>query len=297
MWSLDQLMTFKLVAEKQNFSKTARALNISTAAVGKQIKNLESEIGSQLFYRTTRRVMLTEVGKAFFQHCQSILAEIDKTQGFLAAQKNEVQGKLKIISSVAFGETHIVPHLKALLSRYPHLIMDLELSDRIPNIEMEEIDLLIGLMSGLPAHYTARRLKEVSYRLYASPGYLKKFGEPKTPNDLSSHAFITHSKRPNPSTLVFNNKETVCLQPKIFTNSTFTMLRCCLDGLGIAMFHSDNVETALKEKHLIEILRSFRQPTQSLYLYYKTVQYLQPKLRCFIDFLIEKINPNVSTDK
>src|SRR4051812_17954086 len=116
MWTLDQLLTFHLVAEKENFSKVAVLLNLSTAAVGKQIKNLESEIGAQLFYRTTRHVNLTEIGKAFFARSKIILNEIDKTKDFIAGHKNEVSGTIKIVSSIPFGESHIVPHLYELLT-------------------------------------------------------------------------------------------------------------------------------------------------------------------------------------
>lgn len=292
MWTIDQLITFHLVAEKENFSKAASLLKLSTAAVGKQIKNLESEIGIQLFYRTTRHVKLTEIGKAFFTRSKMILNEIDKTKDFIAEQKNEVRGRIKVTSSIPFGETHIVPHLHELLALYPHLTLDLDLTDRIPDLEKEEIDLTIGLMSGLPSHYTSRRVKSVCYVLCASPAYLKRFSEPKTPLDLTSHDFITHSKRPNPSSILFNNELQVKINPKLWTNNSFAMLNACLNGVGIGMFHFDNVKTFIQEKRLVEVLKPFRQSPQHLYLYYKTMQYMQPKLRSFIDFLMGKLEPS-----
>lgn len=289
MWTLDQLITFQLVAEKESFSKAAAHLNLSTAAVGKQIKSLESEIGAQLFYRTTRHVNLTEMGKAFFARSKIILDEIDKTKDFIAEHNNEVRGTIKIVSSIPFGESHIVPHLHELLTLYPNLTIDLDLTDRIPNLAKEEVDLTIGLMSGLPLHYTSRRIKNVLYVLCATSNYLKKFGEPKKPQELASHHFITHSNRPNPSLIMFNNDLQIKINPKLWTSNSFTMLNACLMDIGIGMFHFDTVKTYIKEKRLIEILQPYRQPPQPLYLYYKTMQYMQPKLRAVIDFLIAKL--------
>lgn len=288
MWTLDQIQTFKRVAEEENFSKVAHFFKISPTAVGKKIKQLEDSLGGQLFYRTTRRVTLTEFGKVFYERCALLLREIAKTNDLLASYKCDVQGKLKIVGSISFGERYILPNLKEFLFSYPNLIVDIELSDRIPNLETEDIDLLIGYMAGFPLQYTCRRIKEDSYVWCASPDYLKLHAAPQEPIDLEKHNYIAHSKRPSPTVLKFGDKK-VYLEPKIWGNSTSILLQCCLDGIGIALFHLDTVQNYLDKNLLIEVLENYRSPKQSLYMYFKTMHYMQPKIRVFIDYLMQKM--------
>lgn len=295
MWNLEQIKTFKLISECRSFSKVAEKLNISAAAVGKQIKNLEDNLGATLFYRTTRHVALTELGEIFYEQCETILSEIERTNDLLATHKGKITGKLKIVSAVSFGERHIIPLVKEFLTLYPELTLYLELADRIPDLEKENIDLIMGLMQGLPQHYVCKKIKTDRYALCASLEYMKKFRIPNKPENLTEHDFITHSKRPKPQIVTFKKNMTIYVKPRLWTNSTNAMLQFCLDGLGIAMFHADVVENYIKEKRLIEVLKEYQQPPQSIFLYYKKVEYLQPKLRAFIDFFVGKLTANIRT--
>src|SRR5690348_5646558 len=135
MWTIEQLITFKIAAELKSFSRTAVELDISSAAVGKQIKTLEDSIGIELFYRTTRHVSLTDAGAAFYERAKVILAEVHTTNDLLASQKGEPTGKLKIICSIFLGEQKICPLLPYFLKKYPNISLDLELADRLPDLE------------------------------------------------------------------------------------------------------------------------------------------------------------------
>jgi len=287
MISLDQLITFKLVVDHRSFSQAAEKLALTAAAVGKQIKNLEDMLGAQLLYRTTRHVSLTELGEAFYAQCESILKEVEQVNDIVATYKGEITGKLKIVSGIFFAESYIIPHLATFMALYPKIILEIELADRVPNIEAENIDLLIGLMAGLPTHYMCRKLKDDRYVFCASPAYIKKYGAPQKPMDLMEHHFITHSRRPQPTVITWNDELSVHVNPVLWINSTNAMLQCCLDGLGIAMLHSDVVSPYLKKKELLEVLINYRQSPQPLYMYFKKMQYMQPKLRVFIDFFMK----------
>lgn len=290
MKNIEQLITFKIAAEQGNFSKAALKLGITPAAIGKQIKALEKTIDAQLFYRTTRRVTLTELGEALYEQCEKLLKEAERTKDLIASHKGLPIGKLKIISSIHFGETYLVPHLTEFMTLYPKINIELELADRIPNLESENIDLAFGLMSGLPPHYIQRRLIEVRYVFCASKNYLKKHGSPQTPRDLEKHLYITHSKRPNPTLIIFDKNLKIPINPYLSTNSTSVMIQSCKEGLGIAMLHYNAVKIDIENGKLIEILKKYQQPKQPLYLYFRKLQYMQPKMRVFIDFVLDKIN-------
>lgn len=287
MWTIEQLVTFKMSAELQNFSRVADKLDISAAAVGKQIKTLEDDLGIQLFYRTTRRIELTDAGAAFYERAKTILAEIDVTNDLLANQRGVATGNLKVICSVFYGEQKICPIIPKFLKTYPHLTLDIELADRLPDLEAEQIDVSVGLIGGILAeHYVRRKIDEDRNILCATSAYLKKHGMPKKVSDLARHTFIVHSKRYNPDQLTLGG-ETVHIQPVISTNSTNAMIQFCLQDMGITQVHGQTVKSYIKNHLLVEVLPACSEPLQPLYVHFKRAQYLQPKLRVFIDYLIQ----------
>lgn len=291
MWTIDQIQTFKLVADLGNFSKAANQLAISTAAVGKQIKMLEKSLGAELFYRTTRRVTLTEFGESFYEQCQAILSEVEKTNDLVATFQGKVSGKLKIISGVTFGKNYVVSLITEFLTLAPLLSIEFELADRIPDLEKENIDIAIGLMEGLlPSHYMCRRLMYDRHLFCASPEYLEKNGMPLEPEDLKEHNFITHSKRLHPNLIYFNNDIKVSVKPRLEINNTDALLQSCLSGFGIAMLSAKMVDSYLKSKQLTEALQEYRQPEKAIYIYFKKMEYMQPKVRAFIDFMMKVFN-------
>lgn len=286
MWNFEQLQTFILAAELKNFSQVAEKLEISAAAVGKQIKLLEENFRVQLFYRTTRHMELTEFGAAFYEQCKSILKEVENTNNLLATYHGQIFGKIKVFCSVLFGEVYVLPFITKFMRHYPELELQIEMADRIPNIEAENIDLVVGLMGSIPPHFTRRKIKEDRYILCASPKYFKNKSKPHHPSELAQYDIITHSTRPDPNTIIFTDKLKVNFQPKLSINNTSGILQCCLDGAGIAILHSDVIAQQISKGTLIEVLSDYPQPAMPLYLYFKTVQYLQPKLRVLIDFIL-----------
>lgn len=287
MWTLEQLITFRAVVERQHFAYAAEELRISAAAVGKQIKTLENAIGITLFYRTTRRVNLTDAGAAFYEQAKKVLSEAETTNDLIASQKGEAAGMLKIICSVFFGEQIISPLLPKFMHLYPKIRLDIESSDRIPDLESEKIDASIGLIGAMSEHYVRRKLHQDRHILCASPEYLKKHGIPKNVNELSLHHFITHSKRPQPNELPFGG-EIIHINPIISTNNTNIMVQLCLQGVGFALLHSDLVASHINNSSLVELFPEKRESLRDMYIYFKKSQYLQPKLRAFIDFLLKE---------
>lgn len=287
--NLEQLHTFALAAEFKNFSLVADKLNISAAAVGKQIKSLEHYFRAQLFYRTTRHMELTEFGSALREQCKTLLNEVNNITGLAADFHGQVYGKLKVFTSFHFGEIYILPFTGEFLKKYPNLELEIELEDRIPDMETENLDLVIGLMGGIPQHYTRRKIKEDKYVICGSKEYFKKNKKPMKPEDLINHKFIIHSNRPSKDIIEFNENLKVRVNPIVSVNNTKAIYQCCLDGVGLAMLHSDIVKSAIKHEKLIEVLPNFSLPYSPLYLYYKTVKYLKPSLRILIDYMIKKI--------
>jgi DNA-binding transcriptional LysR family regulator len=288
MTDLTHIKTFILTAELRSLAKVARKLGISPAAVSKQLTKLEMELGVQLLIRSTRKIELTEIGISYSIQCRKILEEVDAANSLVSNVKATPNGTLKVVSGRHFATSFIVPYIKEFLTKYPKIELDLELAERIPDLNSEGIDIMIGMSIPATGEAIQRRIGSTSYVLAASPEYLKKFGIPKTPSDLKDHRYITHSMR-KPDNELSLGKEIVTLSSYIKLNDTQTMLQLALEGLGIVNLHRYVVEDYLKKGTLKEILVSYNKNDVPLYVAYPQRRYVSSKVRCFIDFITEKI--------
>lgn len=289
MVDLSQMKTLVLTEELGSLAKVGKKLGISPAAISKQLTRLENELGLQLLNRTTRKVELTEIGFNYYLQCKKILEEVEAASALVSKIKEVPSGNLKIVSGRHFAVTYIVPHLKEFLEKYPEIDIDLELAERIPDLNLESIDILIGMSISATGDVIQKRIASTSYIYCASPKYLKEFGIPKKPEDLKNHRYITHSMRKPDNELEFG-KKIIKLKPFIRVNDANSMLNLALDHLGIVKLHRYVVNNALKKGLLKEILSDYTINEIPLYVAYPQRRFLAAKIRCFIDFITDKID-------
>jgi DNA-binding transcriptional LysR family regulator len=291
MPDFSQIKTFVLIADLGSLAGAARKLGISPAAVSKQLTRLEEELGLQLLLRSTRRLELTEVGINYCLQCRRILDEVEAASALISQIKVVPNGVLKVVSGRHFAASYIVPHMKEFLLEYPQIELNLELSERIPDLKLEAIDVLIGMSISATGDAIQKRISTTSYSLCASPEYLKQFGIPKKPNDLKNHRYITHSMRKPDNELLFRDKEVVSLTPYIRVNDAQTMLNFALEGLGIVRLHHYVVKKHLEKGSLHELLTAYSNDSNvPIYVAYPQHRFIASKVRCFIDFITEKMS-------
>ena len=138
------MMTFVAVVEESSFTRAADKLAVTPTAISKQIKQLEGQLGQQLLDRDTRKGKVTEIGQRFYEHCKRIEHEMKVAAAFVQSQHEEPQGRLRISCSLMFAHAYLVKHLHEFSERYPTLQLEVEVADRIPDMEREDFDLLIG---------------------------------------------------------------------------------------------------------------------------------------------------------
>ena len=170
------LATFIEVVHRGTMAAASRQLNITPAAISKQIQSLELELGVQLFKRSTRHIELTSEGKIYFEHAKQILEAYKKAEAALSVRKEEPEGLLRIICGPEFGNLHLLPNLKKFQELYPKLRLHLEFTQHMPDLEKEDVDVVVGLTSRIPLNYVQRSLMHARWTFCASPDYLKKFG-------------------------------------------------------------------------------------------------------------------------
>lgn len=290
MSKLDRIETFMKVAELSSFVGAARALEITPAAVSKQIALLEEELSILLIKRTTRRLSLTAIGETYLEHCKRIMDQLAEADNWIASSRAEPLGTLRVTSGRHFAERYIIPHLADWIQCYPKVQLNLELAERIPDLEQENIDILIGMSISGPSNAIQRTIAQTRYVLCASPSYLKTHGEPRTPADLTGHRYITHSMRRPDDTVTFKKGiAAVRVQPILWLNDARAMLACAIEGIGIVKLHEYVVADALETGKLKEVLINEAEDQVPIYLGYQAKRYVQPKIRRFIDFILSKL--------
>ena len=290
--NLTQINSFILVVEEHSFAAAARKQNISTAAISRQISTLENSLGVQLLKRTTRKLMLTEIGEQYFVHCKTAQAALLAAEHSISGSQKAPTGTLKVLSNRYFAFTRIIPELAKFMARYPQLKIELELAERIPDFENEKVDVLFGLP--VPAEgfdqLVRKRVATTQQLICAAPSYLKKHGTPRKPEDLRDHIVLSHTGgRSQANTLIFKGNKKVIADSTLQINDAAALLECAINGMGIVKLRDYMVKNALMKKQLVEVLADYREPAQSIYLYYQSSKYLQSKIRCFIDFYCDVI--------
>ena len=189
----NEMHLFVLAIKQGGFSAAARSLHISPSAVSKMITRLEARLGIRLINRTTRTLSLTEAGHSFYQRCNEILQELDDAESELTIFGQNPTGKLKVNCSPGFGKHQLLPLLPRFYEQYPDLKLELQLTGQAVDLVSEGVDLAIRLGQLTDTSLVARKLGESPRILCASPDYLKRFGTPRTPEELTRHNCLTLS--------------------------------------------------------------------------------------------------------
>lgn len=280
----DRMSTFVIVVEEGSFAACARKLGISTAAVSKQVQQLESELGMQLMHRSTRKLALTEAGSTYLEQALRVISEMKELDALAEGMQKEPQGRLLVAAQRHFAETYILPSLAKFLASYPKITLHLELIERFPDIEKEEIDIVIGMSRANSPNSIQKTIAYTYYALCASPAYLREFGMPSTPQELQKHRYINHSIRIPVHITKFKNGLEVFVEPYLLLNDTQAMKRCALDGIGIVKLHRYVVDEEIKSGKLVEILAEYNEPKQPIYANYAPHKHVPPRIRAFLDF-------------
>lgn len=287
MSKLDQIATFLQVVESHGFAAAGKKLHISTAAISRQVTQLETDLGAQLLIRTTRHLSLTEVGMLYYQECKKLLETLRETETIITGSQKEASGKLHIMANRYFASEFILPRLSSFLTQHPKLRINLTLAERFPDFMQENIDILFGVSLEGSSSLVRRKIAETHYVLCASPNYLHKFGTPKTTADLYQHRYIAHSERKPHDVIIFNDNKEFFIEPYLQLNDSFAIRECALKGMGIVRLHSYIVEEDIQKGKLVSLLPDYPFETTNIYLYYQQSRYLQPKIRQFIDYMLE----------
>jgi DNA-binding transcriptional LysR family regulator len=285
---------FVRVADAGSFIRAAEQLDASNAAVTRQVAALEKHLGARLLHRTTRRISLTSSGEAFLEKARQILAYVAEAESLAGERRAQPAGTLRLSAPLSFGMAHLSRLLPAFRARYPKLRLDIDLSDRVVDLVADGVDVALRITRQPSENLVARRIAPVRLALCAAPLYLDRRGAPKHPSELAQHDTLSYSYLSAGDTWQFSRAgETVAVRidPAVHATNGELLRELALAGGGIILQPSFIVGSDLMRGTLAPVLPEWKMHELALYAVYLSARHLSPKVRAFIDYLVESIGP------
>lgn len=294
MDSLSGFVVFNRVAETRSFVAAGQSLGISASAVGKRVARLEGRLGVRLFHRSTRSITLTAEGALFLERSRRILAEIEATEQELSQANGAPRGRLRVSLPQVTGL--VMPALAEFMARYPDIELDLDFSDRMVDIIGEGFDVVMRGGQPLDSRLNAKFLGHFQHRLVASPDYLREHGLPAHPRELAGHRCL-HYRFPSSGKLETwplrreHPEQDYEIPISMVCNHVETRICFALNHRGITCLPDFSVRAALASGSLVSVLDDFIERRGSFYLLWPSGRQVPPRLRVFIDFMLERVFP------
>lgn len=283
------MTVFAEVARSGSMSAASRKLHISPAMVGQYIAALEERLGMRLLNRTTRKQKLTDFGNSYLEQCHDILERVAASEIQAEGLQNSFSGKLRLTAPLTFGTEQLVPALQRYRDIAPDVEIDLILTDRVIDLVDEGIDLAFRIGKLNDSTMIGRPLMPYRMAICASPDYLKKYGTPHHPDELSEHHLIslTVSSR-SPWTLSKGHERIeVPLHSKLTINNGQALRMAARAGLGIVMQPEILLSEDIESGKLIRLFQEWHTGERQIWLLYLRDKKMTPKLRAFINVALE----------
>ncbi|MGB5557022.1 MAG: LysR family transcriptional regulator [Paracoccaceae bacterium] len=288
---LTEMEAFATVVDQGGFTDAAKKMGISKSAVSKHVSSLEARLGARLLNRTTRRVSPTEIGLAYYDRARRVLNDAGEADSLVTAMQSAPSGLLRISVATDFGVNHLSPILGEFLQEFPDITVNMVLNNRYVELISEGFDMAIRIGELEDSTLRARKLTETTKRMVGSPEYFKKYGRPQKIDDLNEHKLLHYSNQANNAvwklTAPSGEKRQVRTAGWLTVNDGQSLLNAAISGLGIAYLPSFLYAEALAQGLVEEAIPDLPIDTQGIYAVYPPGRFTQPKVRAFIDFLVQ----------
>lgn len=286
---LNDMALFVEVVKARSFRGAAEAIGVPNSTLSRRISGLEKAIGLRLLHRTTRRIELTEAGQIYFERCRRIVEEARLAHEQLGEMVAQPSGLLRVSLPVDFATIFVAPHMADFCRRYPGISFEFDLTPRRVDLVTEPFDVAVRMGEQPDSNLIARKLAELPRHLYASPRYLKAFGEPKRPEDLTQHDCLLFRGSASTWTLYRRARAIeAAVGGRFRLNSVGMMQRLAGLGIGIAILAEDIVGEDLAKGRLRRVLTDWQAEPISVYAVTET-RLLPAKTQRFIEFLSERL--------
>lgn len=286
------MQVYTSVVELGSFTAAANVFRMSPGMVTKHINAIEKRLDATLIKRTTRRLQVTEVGKAYYESCKEILRKVEDAEAGTAILSGKPKGLLKVTASLWFGSITLTPIICDYLNQFPDVSVELSLSDRFVDIIDEHFDVAIRIGELSDSSLIARKLATVELSICASPAYLNKHGTPTKPEDLKNHECLGFTNWRSQSGWKVVEKALTnqgMSRSRFDSNNGQALRQAALKGIGIILMPKVLLAPDIQAGRLVEVLKEFTPPSRPVNAVYPKERQTTPKLASFVDYLAEHL--------
>ncbi|ACE84456.1 LysR substrate-binding domain-containing protein [Cellvibrio japonicus] len=289
----ESVEAFIQVIRQGSFAGAARQLQVSNSHVSRLVSQLELQLGTQLLYRTTRQIRLTDAGQVYFDHCCHLFDGLREAELLLHHYRDQPSGLLKITAATTFGDKFIAPVVNDFQLRYPQLKVSMYFSNR--QVELIEEGFDVGIRMGVLRESTlvAKRLCDRREYIVGSPAYFRRSPAPQSLAELDSHNCLVGTR----GYWLLSDKgqrKDLVVRGNWQANSGPALLDAALKGIGLAQLPDYYVDEFLGDGRLQSVLEQHRYSDTGVWVVYPQQRHLAPKVRLFIDFLVERFAGGIS---
>jgi len=285
----DKLRIFHAAAEAGSFTRAGETLNMSQSAVSRQVSALEGELGTPLFHRHARGLILTEEGELLMRAARDILLKLEKVRAQLVDARGQPTGTLRVSTTVGLGSTWLTSRVNEFLDLYPGIHLELILDDTELDVSMRQADVAIRLRAPTQPDVIRRKLFTVHFHVFAAPSYLKRFGQPHTTEEIDDHRIVVFGENAPTYLKDMNWLCTAGREPGnprsavLSINNVVAIRRAVEKGIGLAMLPDYIVP---RDSELVAVLSDHEVPSFDCFFVYPEELRDSARVTVFRDFLI-----------
>lgn len=287
-----EMEVFAAVADAGSLSAAGRRLGLTPSAISRTIDRIEARLGVRLMLRTTRLLTLTAEGQSYLGAARRILADLDDAEQAVADQ-GAPRGRLRVSAALAHGRLVVVPLLKDFVALYPHILVEISLTDAVVDVAAGQADVAIRFGLLADSALTARKLGETGRIVVASPEYLARRGEPMTPEDLYDHDCLNFSFRRAEPVWPFRRDGidfALTVRGPVEANNGETLTQLARDGVGITRVGAFSAEDDIRDGRLIPLLEGFNPgDREAIHAVFVGGTNTPARVRVFVDYLAERL--------
>ena len=297
---MDKLVAMRALVEivdRGSLTAAGEALDRSLPSMVRILAALEADLGATLLRRTTRRMSLTEEGRAYVERCRRILADVAEAEALVGEGGAEPRGQLRVTAPVLFGQMHVAPALAEFMRQHTAVQVELRLFDRVVDLVEEGIDAAVRIARLPDSSLIAAPLGKVRRVAVASPDLLRRSGEPTRPEELATQPCVRFEGIGTGSSWQFRDGQrefSVPVSGSFATNQVAAAIAACEAGLGFGVFLSYQVEPAVQAKRLRVVLRDFEPTPVPVSLVYPEARLLTSRLRAFLDWMKPRLRESAA---
>ena len=283
------------VVDGGSFAAAADKLEMSRAMASKQIQKLEEHLGTRLLNRTTRRLSLTETGRAFYERSLQIIGDVEEAEQIAGQMTRRPQGVLRVTLPLSYGQHRLAAIIGDYTQAYPQVQLDISLSDRKIDLVEDGLDLAIRIGALPQSDLIARKIGGVHSVVCAAPAYIARHGAPRTPAELAGHACLGYTLSGGGTDWRMEGPDgplTVAISGPIRADNGDIIRLAALGGAGILFQPQFIVDDDLAAGRLVRLLPQWQSAELGVYAVYPSRKHLSAKVRTFVDFLASALAGN-----